>query len=121
MLDSVADLGGEGAMPLSPVKISHKKMFSCYHDPSSSPNVTNNMLDSVADLGGEGAMPPSPVKISHKKDGHRRRLHIVHVSRPHLPGCWFPSCKFYDKSCKANSCTKTNKLCSIVACFFMDT
>ena len=26
--------------------------------------------------------PPGPVKIGHKKDGHRRRPHRFHVSRP---------------------------------------
>ena len=26
--------------------------------------------------------PPSPVKKGHKKDGHRRRPHRFHVSRP---------------------------------------
>ena len=35
---------------------------------------------------GPGAMPPSgPVKISHKTDGHRGRLHRIHVSRPAYP------------------------------------
>ena len=35
--------------------------------------------------GAEGAMaPPSPVKIGHKKDGHQRRPHRFHVSRPSL-------------------------------------
>ena len=29
--------------------------------------------------------PPGPVKIGHKKDGHRRRPHRFHVSRPPLP------------------------------------
>ena len=37
----------------------------------------------VADPGGaREPCPPGPVKISHKKDGHRRRLHRFHVSRP---------------------------------------
>ena len=26
--------------------------------------------------------PPGPVKIGHKKDGHQRRPHRFHVSRP---------------------------------------
>ena len=30
--------------------------------------------------GGHG--PPGPVKIGHKNDGHRRRPHRFHVSRP---------------------------------------
>ena len=30
------------------------------------------------------AMPPRRVKISHKKDGHQRRPHRFHVSRPPL-------------------------------------
>ena len=35
--------------------------------------------------GAEGAMaPPGPVKIGHKKDGHQRRPHRFHVSRPPL-------------------------------------
>ena len=48
----------------------------------------------VADPGGaEGAMaPPGPVKIGHKKDGHRRRPHRFHVSRPPLPGRWIRYC-----------------------------
>ena len=38
----------------------------------------------VADPGGGrgGHGPPGPVKIGHKKDGHRRRPHRFHVSRP---------------------------------------
>ena len=36
---------------------------------------------SVADPGG-ACPPPGPVKIGHKKDGHRRRPHRFHVSRP---------------------------------------
>ena len=39
----------------------------------------------VADPGGgpRGPWPPpDPVKIGHKKDGHRRRPHRFHVSRP---------------------------------------
>ena len=41
---------------------------------------------SVADPGGGrgGHGPPGPVKIGHKKDGHQRRLHRFHVSRPPL-------------------------------------
>ena len=44
--------------------------------------------------GAEGAMaPPGPVKIGHKKDGHRRRPHRFHVSRPPpLPGRWIRYC-----------------------------
>ena len=55
------------------------------------PHSLVGMRPTVADPGGaEGAMPPpGPVKISHKKDGHWRRPHRFHVSRPPpLPGCW---------------------------------
>ena len=51
------------------------------------------MNKTVADPGGaEGAMAP-PVKIGHKKDGHQRRPHRFHVSRPPLPGRWIRYCK----------------------------
>ena len=38
----------------------------------------------VVDLGGarRPCPHPGPVKISHEKDGHRRRPHRFHVSRP---------------------------------------
>ena len=42
---------------------------------------------SVVDRGGGGARgpwSPGPEKISHKKDGHQRRPHRFHVSRPPL-------------------------------------
>ena len=40
-------------------------------------------VDPVVDPGGRrGHGAPSPVKSSHKKDGHQRRLHRIHVSRP---------------------------------------
>ena len=83
------------------------------------PNFTNNMLDSVADLEAEGPCPPPrPVKIGHKKDGHRRRLRRFHVSRPPLPGPWIRYCKFYDKSCKANSCAKNQQI-MLNCCMFL--
>ena len=48
--------------------------------------ITLSALKAVADPGGPRGpwLPPGPVKIGHKKDGHRRRLHRFHVSRPPL-------------------------------------
>ena len=49
----------------------------------------------VADPGGPRGPcpPPGPVKIGHKKDGHQRRPHRFHVSRPPpLPGRWIRYC-----------------------------
>ena len=42
------------------------------------------VVTAVADPGGPRGPwpPPGPVKIGHKKDGHRRRPHRFHVSRP---------------------------------------
>ena len=62
----------------------------CLHVPSMSPFFVpfkNGFCSSSGSRGGGrgGHAPPDPVKIGHKKDGHRRRPHRFHVSRPPSP------------------------------------
>ena len=69
--------------------------------------------------GPRGPCPPGPVKISHKKDGHRRRLHRFHVSRPpSLPGRWI---HYWDSPFYIQTQYRLDRSCSVKAVVWLKT